>query len=302
MLLNNKKILVTGGSGMVGKHLQEILPTSYNVTYINSKDCDLTNIKEVEWLISSYTPDHVIHLAAKVGGIQDNILKPAEYFDNNILMNTILIKTCQEYKVKNFTGVLSTCIYPNKLDTYPMTEEDIFKGPPTSTNFSYGYAKRSMAVQIDAYNKQYGTNYNYLIPCNLYGEYDNFENEKKMHFITSLLSKIKNSDGKLELLGTGKPLRQFIYAGDLAKIILKVINDNITESFNISPDWNYSIDGMVREAIQVLNKNLEIHYSNPELDGQYRKDVSNQKMKKIIPGFKFTSFKHGIKKVYDKIS
>ena len=294
------RILVTGGTGLVGKHLKEILPDAF---YLGSKDCDLTDIKKVRWMISSYTPDIVIHLAARVGGIQDNLKYPADYFDDNILINTNIVKVCKEYDVKRFIGILSTCIYPSVVDNYPMTEEDLFIGPPPPSNFSYGYAKRCLAVQIDAYNKQFGTKYNYLIPCNLYGDYDNLHNENKMHFITALLNKIRNSkDNSLHLLGTGKPLRQFMYAGDLAKIIKLVIENNITESFNVAPDFNYSIDEMARVALDVTNKNYNIIYDRPELDGQYRKDVSNKKLLKLFPDFKFTQLKEGLKKVYDKIS
>mgnify|MGYP003123613588 FL=1 len=294
------RIVVTGGSGLVGKHLQEILPDAF---YLSSKDCDLTDIKKVRWMISSYTPDVVIHLAAKVGGIQDNLKYPADYFDDNILINTNIVKVCKEYDVKRFIGILSTCIYPSVVDNYPMTEEDLFIGPPPPSNFSYGYAKRCLAVQIDAYNKQFNTEYNYLIPCNLYGDYDNLHNENKMHFITALLNKIRKSkDNLLHLLGTGKPLRQFMYAGDLAKIIKKVVEDNITESFNVAPDFNYSIDEMAKIALEVTEKNYEIVYDRPDLDGQFRKDVSNKKLLKIFPDFKFTSLKEGLKQVYDKIS
>tara|TARA_R100000742_G_C4279642_1_gene104924 strand:+ start:10894 stop:11781 length:888 start_codon:yes stop_codon:yes gene_type:complete len=294
------RIVVTGGSGLVGKHLQEILPDAF---YLSSKDCDLTDIKKVRWMISSYTPDVVIHLAAKVGGIQDNLKYPADYFDDNILINTNIVKVCKEYNVKRFIGILSTCIYPSVVDNYPMTEEDLFIGPPPPSNFSYGYAKRCLAVQIDAYNKQFNTEYNYLIPCNLYGDYDNLHNENKMHFITALLNKIRKSkDNLLHLLGTGKPLRQFMYAGDLAKIIKKVVEDNITESFNVAPDFNYSIDEMAKIALEVTEKNYEIVYDRPDLDGQFRKDVSNKKLLKIFPDFKFTSLKEGLKQVYDKIS
>ena len=294
------RIVVTGGSGLVGKHLQEILPDAF---YLSSKDCDLTDIKKVRWMISSYTPDVVIHLAARVGGIQDNLKYPADYFDDNILINTNIVKVCKEYDVKRFIGILSTCIYPSVVDNYPMTEEDLFIGPPPPSNFSYGYAKRCLAVQIDAYNKQFGTKYNYLIPCNLYGDYDNLHNENKMHFITALLNKIRNSqDNSLHLLGTGKPLRQFMYAGDLAKIIKLVIENNITESFNVAPDFNYSIDEMAKIALDVTNKDYDIIYDRPELDGQYRKDVSNKKLLKLFPDFKFTQLKEGLKKVYDKIS
>lgn len=294
------KIIVTGGTGLVGKHLQKILPNAF---YLSSKDCDLTDIKKVRWMISSYTPDTVIHLAAKVGGIQDNIKYPADYFDDNILINTNIIKICKEYNVKRFIGILSTCIYPNVVENYPMTEEDLFIGPPPPSNFSYGYAKRCLAVQIDAYNKQFGTKYNYLIPCNLYGDYDNLHDDSKMHFITALLNKIKNTkDSKLNLLGTGKPLRQFMYAGDLAAIIKLVIDNDITENFNVAPNFNYSIDEMAKIALEVTGKDYEIIYNRPDLDGQFRKDVSNNKLLKIFPFFKFTGLKEGLKQVYDKIS
>ena len=169
------------------------------------------------------------------------------------------------------------------------------------TNLEYSYAKRCLAIQIDAYNQQYNTKYNYLIPCNLYSEYDNFNNENKMHFITSLLKKIKTSKETLNLLGTGKPLRQFMYAGDLARVIKEVINKDITDSFNVATPTNLSINEMANIALKTLNKDLKIQYSNPELDGQYRKDVSSELMLSYIPDFEFTSFEEGIKKVYSKI-
>ena len=283
---------------MVGKHLQEILP---NATYIGSKNCNLTSWKEVEYMMFLHKPDHIIHLAAKVGGIQDNIAKPAEYFDDNILMNTHMLKASLQFKVKRFTGILSTCIYPDTVENYPMKEEDMFLGPPAISNFSYGYAKRCMAIQIDAYNEQYNTKYNYLIPCNIYSEYDNFNNESKMHFMTALLKKIKSSTNTLNLLGTGKPLRQFMYAGDLARVIKEVIDKDITYSFNVATSENLSIDEMAKSSLKILNKDLKIKYTKPELDGQDRKDVSNKKMLKYIPNFKFTNFEKGIKKVYAKI-
>lgn len=295
----SNKILITGGNGTVGKHLQDILPKAI---YVDSKDFDLRDWLDTENLFETYKPDRVIHLAAKVGGIQDNINKPAEYFDDNLLINTHVMNMCRIYNVKRFTGILSTCIYPNKVNSYPMNEDDLFLGPPALTNFSYGYAKRCLAVQINAYNAQYKTKYNYLIPCNLYSEYDNFNNQNKMHFITALLKKIKESDGVIKLLGTGKPLRQFMYAGDLARIIKEVINKDITDSFNVACSENYSINELAEKTLKVLNKKDTIEYSIPQLDGQYRKDVSSKKLKKILPNFKFTKFEEGIKKVYDKIS
>lgn len=288
-------ILVTGGTGMVGKHLQEILP---NAIYVGSKDWDMTKWEEVDYYMSLQKPTIVIHLAAKVGGIQENIAKPAEFFDDNILMNTNILRACHKHDIKRFIGVLSTCAYPDKVENYPMKEKDLFEGPPTPTNFSYGYAKRCMAVQIDAYNKQYGTCYNYVIPCNLYSEYDNFNNKNKAHFVTALLQKIlKSKNETLNLLGTGKPLRQFMYAGDLAKIIKLMIEHNIYDNFNIATNENLSIDNMARTALQVTGNNYKIEYTN-NVDGQFRKDVCSSKLYEIFPDFKFTSFKQGIEKVY----
>jgi len=295
------RILVTGGTGMVGQHLQKILP---DALFIGS-EFDLRDWITVNSLVKSVAPDCIIHLAARVGGIQENIEKPAEFFDDNILMNTNILKASHKYNVNKFIGILSTCIYPdNGLGgaTYPMTEENLFLGPPAKTNFSYGYAKRCLAVQIEAYNQQYDTEYNYLIPCNLYSELDNFENGIKMHFITALLKKIKDSDNTLNLLGTGNPLRQFMYAGDLARIIKEVIDKSITANFNVAPDYNYSINEMAKMALNSINKDCEIVYSKPELDGQFRKDVSSEKLKKILPNFEFTELQKGMKMVYDTIS
>ena len=296
------KILVTGGGGMVGKHLQNILPNAIFLNRSHKHGGDLRDPIYTQWLFSSYTPDVVIHLAARVGGIQDNIKHPADYFDDNILINTNVLKYSYKNGVKQFIGILSTCVYPDKVDKYPMTESDLFKGPPTESNFSYGYAKRALAVQIEAYNKQYNTNYNYLIPCNLYSEYDDFSNESKMHFVTALLHKIKNSNGTIKLLGDGTPLRQFMYAGDLARVIKEVVDKNITENFNVACFENYSIDEMAKICLKELGYNYKIEYINPALNGQYRKDVSSNKMISLLPDFKFTPFNKGIKKVYDKIS
>tara|TARA_B100000989_G_scaffold298903_1_gene290887 strand:+ start:327 stop:1238 length:912 start_codon:yes stop_codon:yes gene_type:complete len=290
------KILVTGGTGLVGYHLKEVIP---NAIYLGSKDCDLTNFSLTEKLIQTYKPSVVVHLAARVGGLLDNIKYPADYFDDNILINTNILKACRTNNIRRFIGVLSTCVYPEKVDNYPMSEDDLFTGPPPVSNFSYGYAKRCLAVQIEAYNKQFKTNYNYLIPCNLYGKYDDLEDKDKMHFLTALMVKIINTkNNTLNLLGTGKPLRQFMYAGDLARVIKEVIEKDITENFNVAPSYNYSIDQMAKMALEFLEKKYVITYEHPKLDGQFRKDVCNKKMLKLIPEFEFTDFNSGFKKVF----
>ena len=298
--MDSFKILVTGGSGMVGKSLKKYLP---NATYLSSKDCDLTDENSVISLMTKTKYDIVIHLAARVGGIIDNIKYPEEYFIENIQMNANIVKWSRITGVSRFIGILSTCIYPDVVDEYPMSENMLHNGPPTPTNFSYGYAKRCLAVHIDACNKQYGTKYQYLTPCNLYGENDKFG--KNSHFIASLVKKIidldKNND--LILFGTGKPLRQFMHSDDLAWVINQCLVKNIYENFNVATEENLSIKEMAEIAIKSYGlNNVNILFDSTKPDGQYRKDVSIEKLKSLLPDFRPISLEKGIRKVYDKIS
>ena len=298
--MEQNKIVVTGGSGMVGRSLKKFIP---DAIYLSSKDYDLTSEKDVIRMYQDIQPKAVIHLAAKVGGIIDNINRPGEYFTDNILMNTLLVDYAKFYNVERFIAILSTCIYPDKVETYPMAEDMLHQGPPTPTNFSYGYAKRSLAVQIDAYNKQYGTKYQYLTPSNLYGEYDKFG--ENSHFVAALIRKIHNAkvngDKKIKLFGTGKPLRQFMYSDDLAYVIEKCIYNEIYDSFNVSNSENVSINEIAKIALKACDADyLEIEYDSEKPDGQYRKDVSNQKLQKAIPEFSPTTLIEGIKTTYSK--
>jgi GDP-L-fucose synthase len=301
-----KKILVTGGSGLVGNYLKKIIP---NAIYITSKDYNLIKENEVKQMFIDHNPDTIIHLAARVGGIIDNINHPAEYFTENVLMNTLLIEYSYRYNVTKFLGILSTCIYPDTVESYPLKETDLHSGPPTLTNFSYGYSKRCMAVQIDSYNQQYGTKYNYLIPCNLYGDKDK-NDINKSHFVTALIKKIydanKNNDNHITLFGDGTPLRQFLHASDLANIIKLVIDNNITESFNVATYENYSIKEIAEIALKSCNStNLTINFDTTKPNGQYRKDVSIEKLKSLFPEYLPISLSNGIKYIYntyDKIS
>ena len=144
------KILVTGGSGLLGTYLKKNLPKAI---YISSKDYDLTSEKDVIKLFKNSKFDRVIHLAARVGGVHHNIQEPVKYFEENILMNTLLIKHSYKNNVKRFLRVLSSCIYPDKIKKYPIKENLLFSGEPHKSLFPYSYAKRSMALQIDSYNQ-----------------------------------------------------------------------------------------------------------------------------------------------------
>jgi GDP-L-fucose synthase len=289
------KILVTGGSGLVGKYLQELMP---NAHFVSSKDFDLTKEKEVKTLFNKYHPNTVIHLAAKVAGIQTNIAFPTEYLEENILMNTFMLKYAHLNDVERFIGMISTCAYPDKVDHYPMEETDLLNGPPSVTNLSYAYAKRIMAIQIENYNKQYGKYWNYLIPCNLYGEYDEFD-EFKSHMVSALIKKIYEADDSINLLGSGKPFRQFMYAKDLARVIKIIIDKDIYNSLNVSPPENFTISDIAKIGIKACDKEyLEINWDSSKPDGQFRKDVTSKNLMNVLPEFTFTSLEEGIRWTY----
>ena len=183
-----------------------------------------------------------------------------------------------------------------------MKEEDLFNGPPTPTNFSYGFAKRCMAVHIDSYVKQYDKKWCYLIPCNLYGEHDKYE-EYHSHFVSALIKKIYESKDTVEVWGTGKPLRQFMHAEDLARVIVYMIENDIVDNFNVAPDYVHSIEEITKIGMEFCGKgDLEIIYDNTKPDGQYRKDVDSSKLISVMEGFEFISLEEGIKRVYDNFS
>ena len=247
------KVLVTGGSGLVGSYLKQIMPDAY---YISSDDYDLTRENEVESLFKKNRFKTVIHLAARVGGIHHNIIEPVKYFEENILMNTLILKYSHKNGVKYFLTLLSSCIYPDKIKKFPIKEKNLFEGAPHESLFSYSYAKRSMAVQIDAYNKKFKTNYNYIIPCNLYGEFDKF-GDIEGHFVGALIEKIieakKNKKNHISLFGDGTPKRQFMHAKDLARIIKLSIDNKITENFNVATNENYSVEKIAQLALKACN-------------------------------------------------
>lgn len=294
------KVVVTGGTGLVGTYLQNYI----DGVYINSSHYDLTRESEVLDLYEDHKPDVVIHLAAKVGGIMDNIEHPFEYYEQNLLMNTYMVKYARLFKVEKFVGVLSSCIFPDVVDHYPMVEEDMHKDLPNANNFGYGYAKRVMGCHIDIARKQ-GLNFSYISPSNLYGEFEHGDVSRK-HFVGALLEKIHtakiNGDDHITLFGDGTPLRQFTFAKDIAEVLDMVVKHDVKENMNVSTPNNMTIDFMAREALEALDMHdMRIIYDMSKPNGQYRKDIDITKFKNIFPNYEFTSYVEGIKQTYNTL-
>ena len=297
----SNKILVTGSSGLIGNYLKEI---QFEANYVSSKDYNLLNLNEVKTMFNDIKPNIVIHLAALVGGVHHNIQEPVRYFEENILMNTYIIKESFNFGVKNFTGILSSCVYPDKLKEYPIKESVLLEGAPHIDLFSYAYAKRSVAIQRDMYNKKYNTNYNYLIPCNLYGEFDKFD-PIKGHFVGALIEKIikakVNNEKSITLFGDGTPFRQFMHARDVANIIKQMVSEKKFYNMNIATDENYTVDYIAKLALKVCDaKNLKIIYDKTKPNGQFRKDIEISKLNRNFSKFKPIKLEDGIKEIYKK--
>jgi GDP-L-fucose synthase len=290
-------VLVTGGTGFVGKSLQKQNP---NWHYLSSYDCDLRNASECFAIFDLLKPDAIIHLAGRVGGIKDNSQNQAKFYYDNVMMNTNVIHQAYLCGIKRVLSSLSTCAFPNVVTSYPFDEEDFFQGPPAPTNLSYGFAKRMLHVQSVAYRKQFGLNYSTFCPANIYGPGDNFDSEDS-HFVAALVSKVnKVRNGQiLEFWGTGRPLRQQLYVEDLAQIIPILLEKHNSEiPLIVSPNENLSISEMINILLTKVQKDVIIKYNN-KLDGQFRKDGSNKKLLELIGGYKFTDFDEGILKTYE---
>jgi GDP-L-fucose synthase len=294
------KILITGASGMVGRELLKLLP---DASCPSSSDLDLLDSSAVKEYMDNGKFDYVVHLAAYVGSLHDNIDNRTLYFDKNILMNTIITKYSYESGVKNFLGILSTCIYPDNLTSFPIKEESLHDGAPHLDLMSYAYAKRSHAVQLTAYKQSFGVNYNYLIPCNLYGLVS-AKHKGRSHFVNDLIQKIilakRNEQTHITLFGDGSPLRQFMYSGDFARVIKMYIDEQHTKSFNVAPDVNLSVNDIALAALNACDaKYIAIKYDASKPNGQQRKDVDTSILKSCMPTIEFLDLAIGIKNIYD---
>ena len=270
------KVLVTGGTGMVGKALQKVLP---GANYISSKDCDLTKYSEAEYIFRKFDPEYVIHLAAKVSGMKGNMDALGTHFTKNILINTNVIDISQKIGVKKLLSTLSTCVYPDKAE-YPLKEETIHDGEPHWINLGYGYPKRMLDVQSRTYRDQYGCNFVSIIPNNLFGRHDNFHLSKS-HVIPSVIRKVfeaKKNSKPVELWGNGKSLREFTYSDDLAKIIVFCFNNfNGERPINIGNTKEYSISELASLICSYMEYDDNIIWGNDVGNGQFRKPSDNSK-------------------------
>jgi GDP-L-fucose synthase len=285
-----KKVLITGGGGMVGSAMES--PIKLTREY-----CDLTNPRQTNSLFRAIKPDGIIHCAGKVGGIGGNSNYKGEYFYNNIMINTNVIEAARQAGVKNLVAFLSTCVFPDKVN-YPLTVDQVHLGEPHESNYPYAYAKRMADIQIRAYREQYGLNYTSIIPSNIYGPNDNF-NLDHGHVMPMLIHKLylaKKNKTDFTVWGSGKPLREFIYSKDIAKIAeWALFNYEGTEPLIVSGDEEISIKDLVGLLVDEFKFKGKVKFDKTKPDGQLRKPSDNSKIKELLPDFEYTPFEQGIK-------
>lgn len=282
--------LITGGTGMVGSALKGDVKIGRN-------DFDLCQWAEVQKMFETYKPEELIHTAAKVGGVWANMHYKGDFFRENILMNTFVIEACRLYGVKKMVAFLSTCVFPDQV-TYPLTPGKIHLGPPHHSNDAYAYAKRMVDIQIRAYKEQYGLDYKSVIPTNIYGPNDLFHLEQG-HVVPTLIHRcyLAREAGKdLEVWGTGKPLREFIFSKDVA-LATEWALDHYTaeEPLILSTSEEVSIADLVDMIVQLLQFKGKVIWLKDKPDGQFRKPSDNSRLKELCPQFVFTPIYEGLK-------
>ncbi|KZT22952.1 epimerase-domain-containing protein [Neolentinus lepideus HHB14362 ss-1] len=302
-------ILVTGGTGLVGKGIQYIIETEPEGSkfgkkagekwiFASSSEADLRDAAQTKKLFEKYKPTHVIHLAAIVGGLFANMKSKSTFLRDNLLINDNVLHTSYETRVKKVISCLSTCVYPDKVE-YPLDETKIHLGPPHESNFGYAHAKRLVDVQNHAYKEQYGCNFTSAIPTNVFGPYDNYDLEDA-HVIPALVHKCylaKKNNTPFIVGGSGKPLRQFIYSRDLAKMfiwMLREYDDVEPIILSVGDDEEVTIKEVADAIVKAVGFQGEYKFDTSRADGQYRKPASNKKLLTLMGGFEFTPFEQAL--------
>jgi len=292
----SKKILVTGGRGMVGhalcKELQAI--GAINVLAPSRKSCDLTQYDEVEYLMLLESPEYVFHLAGHVHGIEGNRKYPADVLYNNTLINLNVVNAARRAGVKKIVAMGSGCIYPVVNNGRDLREDQIWLGEPHGSERAYAHSKRLMLAHLMAAHDQYRLEYAYAISGNLYGEYDKFDSENG-HVIPSLIRKFAQANGKpVNVWGTGVAVRDFTYSGDMAKILITLMK-NGSGVINVGSGQVHSIKDIV-DVLQNLTK-AKVSWDSSKPDGQLARYYNLDKLKAL--GFApSVSLKQGIELVY----
>jgi GDP-L-fucose synthase len=283
------KKLITGGTGLIGSEFETGIK-------ISSTDFDLRVQAQVDKMFSQHRPEHVVHTAAKVGGVLANMNHMHDFFINNIRIDANVVESSRLHGVKKLIAFTSTCVFPNST-AYPLKEEYIHMGPPHQSNYGYAYAKRMTDVQIQACNQQHGTKYFTVIPTNVYGPNDNFDLENG-HVLPALIHRCylaKQHQTDFEVWGAGTALREFVFSRDVAQICDILLDKHLdTTPVIISTAQEHSIKQVVDLIVDIMGFRGRLVWNTSRPEGQHRKPTDTSRLKSIIDNYKFVSLQKGL--------
>jgi GDP-L-fucose synthase len=298
--IKNKKIIVTGGAGFLGKYVVKKLEERQcsDIFVPLKKEYDLRKLSDVKRMYEEAGADILIHLAAVVGGIGANRENPGTFFYDNLIMGVQLMEYARIYGLEKFVGIGTICSYP-KYTPVPFKEENLWDGYPEETNAPYGLAKKMLLVQSQAYRQQYNFNSIFLLPVNLYGPGDNF-NPSSSHVIPALIKKFYeakiNNSAEVIVWGTGRATREFFYVEDCAEaIVLATEKYNKPGPVNIGAGFEISIKDLANKIKKIIGFKGKVVWDTSKPDGQPRRCLDTSKAEKEF-GFKAkTDFDTGLR-------
>lgn len=308
--MKDEKIFIAGHQGMVGSAvLKNLKSQGYsNIITRTRRELDLLSQKSVDIFFSYENIDHVILCAAKVGGILSNNTYRADFIYENLQIASNVIKASHDYSVSKLINLGSSCIYPRDA-RIPIKEEYLLTGELEQTNEPYAIAKIAALKMCESFYKQYGSNFYSIMPCNLYGPRDNFD-LKTSHVLPALINKIYYAREKglqsVDVWGSGKPLREFLFVDDLAEAVVhclenvsaeRIYSENISH-LNCGSDEEVSILELTKIIKSCLDYQGDITFDSSKPDGTFRKKMDNTRIKSM--GFSQKhNLKQGIEKTYD---
>jgi GDP-L-fucose synthase len=300
------RILLTGGTGFLGKNIQEnlgqFMNQDYSLTVMGSSVYDLRCQHACRKMLQYHNPDVIVHAAGSVGGIGANKDNPGKFMYENLIMGTNLIERARIEKTPRFILLGTVCSYPKHTEI-PFKEQDLWTGYPEETNAPYGIAKKTLMRLLQAYGEQYGMRGANLIPVNMYGPHDHF-NTTSSHVIPALILKfynaIKNGEQEVNVWGTGQASREFLYAPDCVEAIAKAIETEPgLRPINIGTGKEITIKELVSEISDCMGYNGFIKYDDSKPDGQPRRCLDTSKAKALLNFEAKTDLKTGIKQTVE---
>lgn len=300
----NPTILVTGGSGFLGRHIvNELKQRGYqSIMAPRSAEYDLTQEADVVRLMQTVRPDVVIHAAAVVGGIGVNREKPGEFFYKNLMMGTMTIEQARLVGVRKFVAIGTVCAYP-KFTPVPFKEDDLWEGYPEETNAPYGLAKKMLLVQCNSYREQYGFNGIFLLPVNLYGPGDNFD-PASSHVIPALIRKFvearESGADRVEVWGDGSPTREFLYVADAAQGIVDAMERfDGPEPVNLGSSNEISIRDLAELIRRLVGFGGDLVWDTSKPNGQPRRKLDVSRAERFFGFRSTTDFETGLRETID---